>query len=145
MIIVVSVADPGELTIQGFILYFVLNICGKLLIILSIYDISVWLRTGYNPAKINRIGSHTGKISNSYLERDKISPDARLVGRLDLIVEMVQNDVVDVLVPGQNLSNLTESALTYLHPKTTKKGMPYRPQIYLETKYNTMEEGVNGV
>ena len=88
------------------------------------YDFSVWLRTGYNPAEINRIGSHTGKKSNFYLERDKISPDARLVGRLDLIVEMVQNDVVDVLVPGQNLSNLTESALTYLHPKTTKKVCP---------------------
>ena len=52
-----------------------------------------------------------------YLERDKVSPDAGLVGRLDLVVKVVQDDVVDVLVPGQDLGYLTEPALTNLHPE----------------------------
>ena len=36
-------------------------ICGKLSVICSIHDFSVWLRTGSYPVDINRFQSHTGR------------------------------------------------------------------------------------
>ena len=50
------------------------------------------------------------------LERDEVAPDPRLVRRLDFIVEVVEDDVVDVLVPAKDLSDLPKSALSHLHP-----------------------------
>ena len=47
-----------------------------------------------------------------HLEGYEVSPDPGLVGGLDLVVQVVQDDVVDELVPGQDLGHLAYSALT---------------------------------
>ena len=51
-----------------------------------------------------------------HLERDKIPPHPRPVRGLDVLVEVVEDDVVDVLVPGQDLGDLGDLALPHLHP-----------------------------
>ena len=62
----------------------------------------------HNPNVLNR--------PKKILERDQIAPHPGLVRRLDLIVEVVEDDVVDVLVPTKDLGDLPESALSNLHP-----------------------------
>ena len=50
------------------------------------------------------------------LEGDEVAPNARLVGRLDLVVEVVQDYIVDEFIPGQNRGDFIELALSNLHP-----------------------------
>ena len=50
------------------------------------------------------------------LERNQVTPHPRLVRRLDLIVEVVEDDIVDVLVPTKDLGDLPEPPLPHLHP-----------------------------
>ena len=50
------------------------------------------------------------------LERNQVTPHPRLVRRLDLIVEVVEDDIVDVLVPPKDLGDLPKSPLSHLHP-----------------------------
>ena len=51
-----------------------------------------------------------------HLEGDKIPPHPGPVRGLDVLVEVVEDDVVDVLVPAKDLGDLPESALSHLHP-----------------------------
>lgn len=53
----------------------------------------------------------------AHLKRDEIPPYAGLVGRLDLVIQMVKNDVINILVPGENFSDLTKSSLAHLNSK----------------------------
>ena len=39
-----------------------------------------------------------------YLERNQISPNSGFIGRFDFIIEMIEDDIVNVFVPGKNLS-----------------------------------------
>ena len=56
------------------------------------------------------------KYKAYHLEGDEIPPNPRSVRGLDVLVQVVQNDVIDVLVPSQDLSNLRNLALTDLYP-----------------------------
>ena len=50
------------------------------------------------------------------LERNQVTPHPRLVRRLDLIIEMIKNNVVDVFVPAKDLGDLSKSAFSYFYP-----------------------------
>ena len=56
------------------------------------------------------------------LEGDKVAPHPRLVGGLDLVVEVVEDDVVDVLVPAQDLGDLPKPPLSHFHPEEDRIG-----------------------
>ena len=65
------------------------------------------------------------------LERNQVTPHPRLVRRLDLIVEMIKNNVVDVFVPAKDLGDLSKSAFSYFYPD--RKGI-WEPGIYKDLK-----------
>lgn len=48
-------------------------------------------------------------------------PNARFVGGLDLIVKMVQDDVIDELIPCKDGRDLIEAALPDFHPELSIK------------------------
>ena len=54
-------------------------------------------------------------ISVTHLEGYQVSPDPGAVGGLYLVIEMVEDDVIDVLVPRKDLGNLTDSSLPHLY------------------------------
>ena len=68
---------------------------------------------------LNPVDRHYANVldgSKQVLEGYQVSPDARLVGRLDLVVEVVQDYIVDEFIPGQNRGDFIELALSNLHP-----------------------------
>ena len=65
---------------------------------------------------INRHDPNVLNCPQKVLERDQIAPHPGLVRRLDLIVEVVEDDVVDVLVPAEDLGDLPKSPLSHLNP-----------------------------
>ena len=62
------------------------------------------------------------------LEGDEVAPHPRLVGGLDLVVEVVEDDVVDVLVPAQDLGDLPKPPLSHFHPEEDGNGHIKGPQ-----------------
>ena len=54
-------------------------------------------------------------IAKHYLERDEVSPNSRPVCGFDIVIKMIKNDVIDVFVPGKNLSDLSNSSFSYLN------------------------------
>ena len=51
------------------------------------------------------------------LERDEIPPDPRSVCWLDVVIKMVQNNIIDILVPSKDLGDLSNSAFSYFYSK----------------------------
>ena len=55
-----------------------------------------------------------------YFEWDEVSPYSRSVRRLDVLIKMIKDNIVDVLVPSKNLSYLSNFPLSYFY--TRKSG-----------------------
>ena len=53
-------------------------------------------------------------IAKQYLERDEVSPNSRPVCGFDIVIKMIKDDVINVFVPGKNLSDLSNSSFSHL-------------------------------
>ena len=55
-------------------------------------------------------------IQYCHLEGDKVPPNPRPVRGLDVLVKVVQDNVIDVLIPSQDFSYFCNLALSDLNP-----------------------------
>ena len=74
------------------------------------------------PDPIHRHNPNILDGAQQVLEGDEVAPHPRLVGGLDLVVEVVEDDVVDVLVPAQDLGDLPKPPFSHFHPKEDRSG-----------------------